>query len=80
MITNNKTLSEWENIPVLGSSVIIKNIDKKKEFYVYLSEADEVPSSNIIGYPIEIGERLEYVTDGRYLFVRGNPKTDVSIT
>lgn len=79
MNTQDKILLGWEKIEINSRYVIIKNVDKKREFYFAVSSLDELPVTNFLGYPVDIGNRLEYVANGDYLFVRGNPNTEVTI-
>lgn len=80
MNTINKRLTSWELIEFDGESVVIKNVDKKNSFYVYLSDVLSTPTSADIGFPVDKGDRIVYVADGRYLYASGNSETDVVIS
>ena len=79
MNTLNKTFTNWEAVSLNYPRTIIKNSDMKSSLFIYLSDTEEVPSSDVIGYEISYGDEHHHIDDGRYLYVRGNPTTKAVI-
>lgn len=79
MNTINKEFEGWEQITLHYPRTIIKNSDAKMSLFIYLSDTEDVPSSDVVGYEISYGGEHYHIDDGRYMFVRGNPKTKAVI-